>query len=66
VAGQSPDAIFLDVTGPHLLPNVVKMSIALDAKTYLPRQIEQFDAKELVFRVTLPKFKPMRSISLDI
>lgn len=66
LVGQNAGAIFLDVTGPHLLPGIVRMNIALDSKTYLPKQIEEFDAKELVFRVTLPKFRPMRSVSLEI
>lgn len=54
------------VTGPKLLKGCVKMIVRFDPATALPRTVDMYDAKEVVYHVELTNFRVNKNVSLAI
>lgn len=60
------DRAVIEATGGPLLKGCVKLVYQCDPNTGKPFMIEQFDAKEVVFRIEIRNFHALKSASFDI
>lgn len=56
----------VEVAGGPLLKGCVKMVVEVDPATGLPKLIDQYDAKEVVFRLEIKNMRARKSASVDI
>lgn len=64
--GQGQYGTAVEVSGGPLLKGCVKMIVEIDPLTALPKLIDQYDAKEVVFRLELKNFRARKNASVEI
>ena len=66
VVKQTADTVAVEVSGGPLLKGCVKMVMEADAATGLPKIIDQYDAREVVFHLDIRNFRAKKNVDLSI
>jgi len=64
--GQGKFGTAVEVKGGPLLKGCVKMIVEIDPATALPKLIDQYDAKEVVFRLEIQNMRARKNAAVDI